>query len=581
MIPAVRVSYLGATALGTEHLASLSKIFLQYFYCSFPPVLHPFTILYPALCYGIVFIFGDILMNLRNWTKLGLGAFLWLLAVTGHTKIDKPNILVIWGDDIGWSNISAYHRGMLGGRTSNIDRIANEGAIFTDYYGEQSCTAGRSAFITGQHPLRTGLLKVGLPGADIGLHADDPTIAELLKPLGYTSGQFGKNHLGDKDKFLPTNHGFDEFFGNLYHLNAEEEPETYFYPTDPEFHKRFAPRGVIHSYSDGKIEDTGPLTRKRMETADQEFADAALKFMEKAHKAEKPFFIWYNATRMHVWTRLAPKWRGSSGYGLYADGMMEHDYHVGQLLDKLDSLGIAGNTIVVYSTDNGSQTNTYPDGGSEPFRGEKGSTWEGGFRVPALIRWPGVVNEGTVINDIVNHQDWLPTFLTAAGEPDIKAKLKKGYRAGDKTYKVHIDGFDQTDLLSGNGPGNRENIFYFDDNANFNAIRWNDWKIHFAFQMEGWSGPREALNFPRVVNLRTDPYETSLDSSLYARFFADQLWLFVPTQQEVGKWLMTFREFPPRQATASFTIDRMMQQMQQMLQMRGSAPPASKGVSGN
>jgi arylsulfatase A-like enzyme len=491
---------------------------------------------------------------------------------------DKPNILVIWGDDIGWSNISAYHRGMLGGSTPNIDRIANEGAMFTDYYGEQSCTAGRSAFITGQHPLRTGLLKVGLPGAEIGLQADDPTIAELLKPLGYATGQFGKNHLGDKDEFLPTNHGFDEFLGNLYHLNAEEEPETYFYPKDPEFRKRFAPRGVIHSYADGRIEDTGPLTRKRMETADQEFTDAAISFIDKAHKAGKPFFVWYNSTRMHVWTRLAPQWEGKSGYGLYADGMMEHDYHVGQLLDEVDELGIADNTIVIYSTDNGSQTNTYPDGGSEPFRGEKGSTWEGGFRVPALIRWPGVVKPGTVINDIYSHQDWLPTLLAAAGEPDIGDKLKQGYRAGDKTFKVHLDGYDQTASLSGTGPGLRETIFYFDDNANLNAMRWNDWKIHFAFQMEGWAGPREPLNFPRLINLRSDPYETSIDSSMYSRFFADQLWLFVPVQQEVGKWLMTYRQFPPRQATASFTIDRMMQQMQQMLQMR--AMGAAAGAAG-
>jgi len=502
--------------------------------------------------------------------------FIFLGAASALAAAEKPNILVIWGDDIGWSNISAYHRGMLGGSTPNIDRIANEGALFTDYYGEQSCTAGRSAFITGQHPLRTGLLKVGLPGADIGLQAEDPTIAELLKPLGYATGQFGKNHLGDKDEFLPSNHGFDEFFGNLYHLNAEEEPETYFYPKDPEFRKRFAPRGVIRSYADGKIEDTGPLTRKRMEVIDQEFTDAAVKFMQQAHKAGKPFFVWFNATRMHVWTRLAPKWEGKSGYGLYADGMMEHDYHVGQLLDELDKLGIADNTIVVYSTDNGSQTNTYPDGGSEPFRGEKGSTWEGGFRVPALIRWPGTVQPGTVINDIFSHQDWLPTLLAAAGEADIGNKLKAGHRAGDKTFKVHLDGYDQTPVLSGKGPGARHNIYYFDDNANFNAMRWNDWKIIFAWQMEGWGGPREALNFPRIVNLRSDPYETSIDSGLYARFFADQLWLFVPTQQEVGKFLMTFREFPPRQATASFTIDRMMQQMQQMLQMRamgGAVPP--------
>jgi len=515
-------------------------------------------------------------MKIYPFLRVLLCAVLGTSGTSALAAADKPNILVIWGDDIGWSNISAYHRGMLGGSTPNIDRIANEGALFTDYYGEQSCTAGRSAFITGQHPLRTGLLKVGLPGADIGLQAEDPTIAELLKPLGYATGQFGKNHLGDKDEFLPSNHGFDEFFGNLYHLNAEEEPETYFYPKDPEFRKRFAPRGVIRSYADGKIEDTGPLTRKRMEVIDQEFTDAAVKFMQQAHKAGKPFFVWFNATRMHVWTRLAPKWEGKSGYGLYADGMMEHDYHVGQLLDELDKLGIADNTIVVYSTDNGSQTNTYPDGGSEPFRGEKGSTWEGGFRVPALIRWPGTVQPGTVINDIFSHQDWLPTLLAAAGEADIGNKLKAGHRAGDKTFKVHLDGYDQTPVLSGKGPGARHNIYYFDDNANFNAMRWNDWKIIFAWQMEGWGGPREALNFPRIVNLRSDPYETSIDSGLYARFFADQLWLFVPTQQEVGKFLMTFREFPPRQATASFTIDRMMQQMQQMLQMRamgGAVPP--------
>ena len=498
-------------------------------------------------------------------------------ALAVQAKTDKPNILVIWGDDIGWSNLSAYHRGMLGGSTPNIDRIANEGALFTDYYGEQSCTAGRSAFVTGQHPLRTGLLKVGLPGADIGLRPEDPTIAELLKPHGYATAQFGKNHLGDKDEFLPSNHGFDEFFGNLYHLNAEEEPETYFYPKDPAFHKRFAPRGVIRSYADGKIEDTGPLTRKRMETVDQEFTDAALKFMDRSDRDEKPFFIWFNATRMHVWTRLAPRWQGASGYGLYADGLMEHDFHVGQLLDKLDELGIADNTIVVYSTDNGSQTNTYPDGGAEPFRGEKGSTWEGGFRVPALIRWPGVVKPGTVINDIFNHQDWLPTFLAAAGEPGIGAKLKQGHRVGDRTYRVHLDGFDQTDLLAGKGPGKRSTIYYFDDNGNFNAMRWNDWKLHFGIAWEGWSGPREALNFPRAIHLRSDPYEESLESGLYARFFGDQMWLFVPTQQEVGKFLMTFREFPPRQAVASFTIDQMMQRMQQMLQMQAMGAAGAQG----
>ncbi len=487
----------------------------------------------------------------------------------------KPNILVIWGDDIGWSNLSAYHQGMLGGRTPNIDRIAQEGARFTDYYGEQSCTAGRSAFITGQHPLRTGLLKVGLPGAESGLQAEDPTIAELLKPHGYATGQFGKNHLGDKDEFLPSNHGFDEFYGNLYHLNAEEEPETYFYPKDPEFRKRFAPRGVIRSYADGRIEDTGPLNRKRMDTVDQEFTDAALDFMGRAKRDDKPFFVWFNATRMHNWTRLAPQWDGASGHGLYADGLMEHDNHVGQLLDKLEEMGVADDTIVIYSTDNGAQTNTYPDGGVEPFRGEKGSTWEGGFRVPAMIRWPGVVQPGTIINDIFSHLDWLPTLLSAAGEPGVKEKLLTGHRAGNKEFKVYLDGYDQTALLAGKGPGTRSNIFYFDDNANFNALRWGDWKIHFAWALEGWTGPRETLNFPRIINLRSDPYETSIDSGLYSRFFADQLWLFVPVQQEVGKWLATFREYPPRQPTASFTIDRMMQQMQQMLPMRATVvlPP--------
>ncbi len=495
-----------------------------------------------------------------------------LLALLGAStlavaKTDKPNILVIWGDDIGMWNISAYHRGMLGNRTPNIDRIANEGALYTDYYGEQSCTAGRSSFITGQHAFRTGLLKVGMPGAPTGLSDKDPTIAELLKPHGYVTGQFGKNHLGDRDEFLPSNHGFDEFFGNLYHLNAEEEPETYFYPKDPAFHKRFAPRGVIHSYADGRVEDTGPLSRKRMETADQEFTDAALKFMDKANKNKQPFFVWFNATRMHVWTRLAAKWQGSSGYGLYADGLMEHDYHVGQLLNKLDELKIADNTIVVYSTDNGSQTNTYPDGGSEPFKGEKGSTWEGGFRVPALIRWPGTVQPNTVINDVTHHMDWLPTFLTAAGEPNIGEKLKKGHRVGDQVYKVHLDGFDQTTRLSGKGPHGRETVFFFDDNANLNALRWKDWKIHFATMPDGWAGQRQVLTFPTAMNLRTDPFETSMDSGMFTRWMADNLWLFVPMQQVVGQWLMTYRQFPPRQPTASFTIDKILQQMQQQVAM--------------
>ena len=479
---------------------------------------------------------------------------------------DKPNILVIWGDDIGLYNISAYHRGLVGGRTPHIDRIAAEGALFTDAYGEQSCTAARSAFVTGQHAFRTGLLKVGMPGSAIGISASDPTIAELLKPHGYATGQFGKNHLGDKDEFLPTAHGFDEFLGNLYHMNAEEEPETYFYPKDPAFRKRYGPRGVIHSWADGKIEDTGALTRKRMETVDQEFTDAAMRFMRESHASEKPFFVWYNATRMHIWTHLSGEWNGKTGYGLYADGMAEHDHYVGQLLGTLDKLGIADNTIVIYSTDNGAQKFSYPDGGVAPFRGAKGSTWEAGFRVPLLVRWPGTVKPGSVINDIFHHMDWLPTLMSAAGEEGIAEKLRTGHRIDGKSYRVHLDGVDQTALLKGSGPGAREQVFYFDDNANLNAVRWNDWKIHFATP-DSW-GADEARNvytFPRPVHLRSDPFEESLDFSGYSRFMADQLWLFIPMQQVVGEFLATFREFPPRQPTASFTIDKAIQRMNQAM----------------
>ena len=502
------------------------------------------------------------------------GLVLALSITTVQASTDQPNVLVIWGDDIGVYNISAYHRGLIGGRTPNIDRIAAEGAMFTDAYGEQSCTAARSAFITGQHPFRTGLLKVGLPGAEIGISSEDPTIAELLKPLGYATGQFGKNHLGDRDQFLPTAHGFDEFFGNLYHMNAEEEPETYFYPKDPAFRQRFGPRGVIRSRADGLVEDTGALSRKRMETIDEEFTEAAIAFIKDAHTEEKPFFVWYNSTRMHVWTHLNADWDGKTGYGLYADGMAEHDHWVGKLLDTLDELGIADNTLVIYSTDNGSQTFTYPDGGIEPFRGAKGSTWEGGFRVPLLVRWPGIVDSGRVINDVFHHMDWFPTLMTAVGEPDIISKLRAGHSVAGKQYRVHLDGVDQTQLLAGDGPGQRSTVFYFDDNANLNAVRWNDWKVHFATP-DSW-GADEARNvytFPRPVHLRSDPFEESLDFSGYFRFMADQIWLFVPMQQVVGEFLGTFKEFPPRQPTASFTIDKALQRMNRALEQR----PAPSG----
>ena len=487
-----------------------------------------------------------------------------LLAAVGvSAATDKPNILVIWGDDVGVMNISAYHNGLMGGTTPNIDRIAKEGAIFTDAYAQQSCTAGRASFILGQHPFRTGLLTIGMPGAKQGIQDKDPTLAELLKNHGYASGQFGKNHLGDRDEHLPTNHGFDEFFGNLYHLNAEEEPESEFYPTNPEFHKKFGPRGVLHSYADGRIEDTGPLTRKRMETADSEFLNASLKFIEKAHKDSKPFFVWHNSTRMHVWTHLSEKYKGKSGYGLYADGMMELDDGVGTLLDKLDELGIADNTIVVFSTDNGAEKFTWPDGGTTPFRGEKGTTWEGGFRVPAMVRWPGHVKPGTVINDIFSHEDWMPTLMAAVGEPDIKEKLLKGHRANGKTFKAHLDGYDQSDLLAGKGPGQRNEIFYFDAGGNLNAVRYKDWKVHFTI-MEGAINEayRKTPSWPLIVNLRMDPYEVGPDAALYVRnFYADQMWMFVPAQALVGKFLESFKEFPPTKGD-SLSVDAVIADMQ-------------------
>ncbi len=474
----------------------------------------------------------------------------------------KPNILVIWGDDIGWSNISAYNLGMMGYKTPNIDRIAKEGALFTDWYAQQSCTAGRAAFILGQHPFRTGLLTIGMPGSKQGIQENQVTIAELLKPLGYTSGQFGKNHLGDQDQHLPTNHGFDEFYGNLYHLNAEEEPETYYYPKDEAFHKRFGPRGVIHSYSDGKVEDTGPLTRKRMETADEEFSGAALNFIETAHKQGKPFFVWLNATRMHVWTHLKEESVGVTGIGLYPDGMVEHDKAIGVVLEKLEDLGIIDNTIIMYSTDNGAEKSTWPDGGTTPFAGEKGTTWEGGFRVPCVIRWPGVIKPGTIYNDIFSHEDMLPTLVAAAGVPDVKEKLLKGYKVGKKTFKVHLDGYNMMPYFKGEVKESpRKEIFYFGQGGELNAIRYGDWKLHFTI-LEGAinTAYRKSPAWPVLFNLRADPYEVSHNSFMYIRWFADQMWTFVPAQAIAGKFLATFKEFPPV-AGSSLGIDKVVQQL--------------------
>jgi arylsulfatase len=483
----------------------------------------------------------------------------------------KPNILIIWGDDIGWFNVSAYNQGMMGYKTPNIDRIAKEGAMFTDYYGQQSCTAGRAAFITGQSPFRTGLLKVGLPGAKEGLQKEDVTLAELLKAQGYMTGQFGKNHLGDRDEQLPTAHGFDEFFGSLYHLNAEDEPEHPDYFKDPELRKRFGTRGVIHTWAnaDGtqKIESTGPLTKKRMETVDEEFAKGAIEFMQRAKKADKPFFVWFNSTRMHIWTRLKAESQGKTGLGIYPDGMVEHDALVGQVLKALDDLGLANNTIVMYSTDNGAEKFTWPDGGQSPFRGEKNTNWEGGYRVPTAIRWPGTIKPGTVLNDIFAHEDMLPTLVAAAGEPDIKEKLKKGYKAGNKTFKVHLDGYNITDALAGKAPSPRKEFFYFNDDGSLVALRYDQWKLVFAEQrahgMDVWQDPFVTLRLPKLFNIRSDPFETADHEGMdYERWRLEHVFLLVPAQQYVGQFLSTFKEFPPRQKAGSFALDQVLESLQ-------------------
>jgi arylsulfatase A-like enzyme len=484
----------------------------------------------------------------------------------------KPNILILWGDDIGTWNISYFSRGMMGYKTPNIDRVGNEGVAFTDFYAQQSCTAGRAAFICGQNPVRTGLTKVGLPGATVGLQAEDPTIAELLKPLGYATGQFGKNHLGDRDEYLPTVHGFDEFFGNLYHLNAEEEPELPDYPKDPEFRKKFGPRGVLHCVSDGKggqkVTDTGPLTMKRMETIDEEITTRALDWMETQAKADKPFFLWYNTTAMHFRTHLAEKNRGKSGQDDYSDRMVTHDEQIGQMLDKLDELGIADNTIVMYSTDNGPENDTWPDGANTPFRSQKDTNWEGGWRVPAFIRWPGKIKPGTVLNDIVSHQDMLPTLLAAAGDPDITKKLLSGHKAGDKTFKVHIDGFNMLPYFTGQVKESpREFFFYMSDDGEVMAIRRGDWKFVLgeqrAEQLKVWMEPLNKLRLPLIFNLRRDPFERAQhNSNTYYDWLAYHAFKIYEMQALVAGQIEEFEKFPPRQKPASFNLDAVMRQMQ-------------------
>jgi len=483
----------------------------------------------------------------------------------------KPNILFIMGDDIGWFNVSAYNMGVMGYRTPNIDRIGREGAVFTDWYGQQSCTAGRAAFITGQTPIRTGLTKVGLPGAELGLGPLDPSVADVLKTYGYATGQFGKNHLGDRDEHLPTAHGFDEFFGNLYHLNAEEEPENPDYPKDPEFRKRFGPRGVLHSFADGKIENTGPLTTKRMETIDTEFLAAAKDFINRQHRANKPWFCYFNSTRMHIFTHLKKESEGKTGLGVYPDGMVEHDGMVGELLKLVDDLGVANNTIVVYTTDNGAEVFTWPDGGTTPFKGEKAINWEGGFRVPCLIKWPGVIQPGTIINDLCAHEDFIPTFAAANGDTDLVERTKKGATLNGKTFKVHLDGFNLMPFLKGDAKeAPRKEFLYWSDDGDLMALRVQNWKVSFMEQhtevdpktpLGVWQGNFLKLRAPMLYNVRSDPFERGPSSMLYGDWHAHRAFLLVPAQAIVARYIESFKDFPPRAKAASFTVSDVMEKI--------------------
>jgi arylsulfatase A-like enzyme len=503
-----------------------------------------------------------------------------MMAKQTSNTAKKPNILVLWGDDIGTWNVSYFSRGMMGYRTPNIDRVAEEGCAFTDYYGQQSCTAGRAAFITGQNPLRTGLTKVGMPGSTLGLQPEDPTIAELIKPLGYATGQFGKNHLGDRNEFLPTAHGFDEFFGNLYHLNAEEEPELPDYPKDPKFKEMFGPRGVLHCFATDKddpteqprwgrvgkqkIEDTGPLTMKRMETVDEEITAHAIDWMEKQVKADKPFFLWYNATACHMWTHLADKNRGKSGQDDYSDRMVTHDEQIGQILDKLEELGVADNTFVMYSTDNGPENDTWPDAANTPFRSQKDTNWEGAWRVPCFMRWPGKIEAGTVFNGVVSHQDMLPTLLAIAGDPDVSEKLLNGYKVGDKTFRVHIDGFNMVPYLTGESKESpRDYFFYVSDDGGIMALRVRDYKLSFEVQeavtTNVWAEPFVKLRLPHIFHLRRDPFERAdFNSNVYWQWVIHHVPYLYLAQAVVQQQMDDFVKYPPRQKAASFNLDSVM-----------------------
>lgn len=531
-------------------------------------------LIYSMVLLGVLFGYSNISAQQKKATTTSKAT---TNTIAAPANAGKPNIVIIWGDDIGQTNVSAYSFGVMGYKTPNIDRVAKEGIMFTDYYAEQSCTAGRSSFITGQCGLRTGLTKVGVPGAPIGIQKEDPTIAELLKGQGYATGQFGKNHLGDKDEFLPTMHGFDEFYGNLYHLNAEEEPENVDYPSEedfPGFREKYGPRGVLHCYAnaDGtqRIENTGPLTRLRMETIDDETATMAAGFLEKQVQAGKPVFLWVNFTHMHFRTHVKPGSEGQSGrwQSEYHDAMIDHDKNVGTVLDMIDKLGIGDNTIVMYSTDNGPHQNSWPDAGTTPFRSEKNTNWEGAYRVPALVRWPGHIQPGTVSNEIIAHLDWMPTLMAAAGVPDVKEKLLTGYTAGEKTYKVHLDGYNMLPLLTGQTTENpRKEFFYFNDDAQLTALRYDNWKIVFMEQrMKGtmaiWAEPFVTLRLPKIFNLRTDPYERAdITSNTYYDWLIDRSYLLLATQPYVAKFIGTFKDYPPRQSAASFNLDDVIKTM--------------------
>ncbi|MEH0387548.1 arylsulfatase [Vibrio mimicus] len=490
---------------------------------------------------------------LLNACTLAMGA----ASATAYAA-DKPNILVIFGDDVGYWNLSTYNQGMLAYTTPNIDSIATEGAKFTNFYAQQSSTAGRSAFITGQMPKRTGLSKVGMPGAPEGISEKDPTIATMLKQLGYATGQFGKNHLGDRDEHLPTNHGFDEFFGNLYHLNAEEEPENVDYPKDPEFRKKFGPRGVIHSYADGKIEDTGALTRKRMETVDGEFLDATESFIEKQVKADKPFFTWFNTTRMHNFTHVPEEYQGKTGAGFYADGIRQHDDQIGQLLKKIKDLGVDDNTIIIYTTDNGPMINLWPDAGMTPFRSEKNTGWEGGFRVPALIKWPGKIKPGTTLNGIVSLEDFFPTLVAAAGNDKVKDELLKGKKVDGKSYKVHLDGYNQLPYFTGKTEESaRKEFVYWSDDGDLMALRYGQWKFHFMIQetetgLDIWRKPLTKMRIPLIFDLSIDPFERGDTGIGYSQWMYERAFLMGPASAKVGEIMDSFKEFPPRMEAGSF-----------------------------